>query len=193
MALTDKLTAVADAIRGKTGGTEGLTLDQMAMEIEGISGGGGENAKLIAHLELTEDVTPGITAWTAFADGEELGELKKIIISGKICGASTSTAEGAANLWVNSSKFHATLGYVGQKQTNTRWLLLDTVFGEEFAVVRCAVSNIVPPRTNTNLTFNANVPVYFKRQNITSIGLTFVQAMATGFGAGTDLYIWGVK
>lgn len=41
MALTDKLTAIADAIRGKTGGTEGLTLDQMAMEIEGISGGGG--------------------------------------------------------------------------------------------------------------------------------------------------------
>ena len=40
MALTDKLTAIADAIRGKTGGTEELTLDQMAVEIEGISGGG---------------------------------------------------------------------------------------------------------------------------------------------------------
>lgn len=29
MALTDKLTAVADAIRAKTGGTEAMTLDQM--------------------------------------------------------------------------------------------------------------------------------------------------------------------
>ena len=43
MALTDKLKAIADAIRGKTGKTDGLTLDQMPTEIEGIhSGGGGE-------------------------------------------------------------------------------------------------------------------------------------------------------
>ena len=41
MALTDKLTNIADAIRGKTGGTEGLTLDQMATEIAGIETGGG--------------------------------------------------------------------------------------------------------------------------------------------------------
>lgn len=40
MALTDKLTAIADAIRGKTGGTEELTLVQMANEIAGISAGG---------------------------------------------------------------------------------------------------------------------------------------------------------
>ena len=43
MALTDKLTAIADAIRGKTGGTEELTLDQMATEIAGISGGSGDD------------------------------------------------------------------------------------------------------------------------------------------------------
>lgn len=42
MALIDKLTAIADAIRGKTGGTDALTLDQMAMEIAGISGGTGD-------------------------------------------------------------------------------------------------------------------------------------------------------
>lgn len=36
MALTDKLTAVADAIRGKTGKSEPLTLDQMPGEIAGI-------------------------------------------------------------------------------------------------------------------------------------------------------------
>lgn len=39
MALTDKLTNIADAIRGKTGGTDALTLDAMATEIEGISTG----------------------------------------------------------------------------------------------------------------------------------------------------------
>lgn len=41
MALTDKLKAIADAVRAKTGGTELLTLDQMAAAIGGISGGGG--------------------------------------------------------------------------------------------------------------------------------------------------------
>lgn len=40
MALTDKLTAIADAVRAKTGGTELLTLDEIAAAISGISGGG---------------------------------------------------------------------------------------------------------------------------------------------------------
>lgn len=42
MALTDKLKSIADAIRGKTGKSDGLTLDQMPGEIEGIETGGGE-------------------------------------------------------------------------------------------------------------------------------------------------------
>ena len=46
MALIDKLTAIADAIRGKTGKTDEMTLDQMVTEIEGIQtgGGGGDTA-----------------------------------------------------------------------------------------------------------------------------------------------------
>ena len=40
MALTDKLTAIANAIRNKTGKSDALTLDQMATEIESISAGG---------------------------------------------------------------------------------------------------------------------------------------------------------
>lgn len=38
MALIDKLTAIADAVRAKTGGAELLTLDQMAEAISEISG-----------------------------------------------------------------------------------------------------------------------------------------------------------
>lgn len=38
MALIDKLTEIANSIRAKTGGTEPLTLDQMATEIKSISG-----------------------------------------------------------------------------------------------------------------------------------------------------------
>ena len=41
MELTNKLTAIADAIREKTGTTEPMTLDSMATAISGITGGGG--------------------------------------------------------------------------------------------------------------------------------------------------------
>lgn len=40
MALTDKLTDIADAIRAKTGESDLLTLDEMPDAIAGISGGG---------------------------------------------------------------------------------------------------------------------------------------------------------
>lgn len=55
MALTDKLKAIADAIRGKTGGTESLTLDQMVTEIAGIQSGGGNAAELIFETAFTVD------------------------------------------------------------------------------------------------------------------------------------------
>lgn len=42
MALTDKLTDIADAIRAKTGESDLLTLDEMPDAIEGITGGGVE-------------------------------------------------------------------------------------------------------------------------------------------------------
>lgn len=47
MAITvaDKMTAIADAIRAKTGGTEPLTLDGMATAIAGIEGGGGASVE----------------------------------------------------------------------------------------------------------------------------------------------------
>lgn len=43
MSVNEKMTAIADAIRAKTGGTAALTLDQMAEEIAGIQGGGGSD------------------------------------------------------------------------------------------------------------------------------------------------------
>lgn len=56
MALTDKLAAIADAIRERTGGTEPLTLDQMAAEIAEI-----ETDPVLAELTITEngEYTPG--------------------------------------------------------------------------------------------------------------------------------------
>lgn len=43
MALIEKLTAIADAIRSKTGGTAKLSLDEMVVEIDSLGGAGDEN------------------------------------------------------------------------------------------------------------------------------------------------------
>lgn len=44
MALTDKLSNIANAIRAKTGNTDALTLDQMVSEIDSIQTGGGDSS-----------------------------------------------------------------------------------------------------------------------------------------------------
>lgn len=81
MALTDKLTAVADAIRGKTGKAEPLTLDQMPGEIAGIAAGGASGiymakitpAEYLGALTITHNLgTTDILYVAAWA--ETLGE-----------------------------------------------------------------------------------------------------------------------
>ena len=57
MALTNKLTAIADAIRGKTGKTAQMTLDQMATEIAGIETGGGGSAIYSGEFTPAENLT----------------------------------------------------------------------------------------------------------------------------------------
>lgn len=66
MALIDKLTAIADAIRGKTGNTEEMTLDQMATEIAGIqAGGGGDETALF--VAVNNDTLTDFVATEAMA------------------------------------------------------------------------------------------------------------------------------
>lgn len=86
MALTDKLTAIANAIREKTGGTELLTLDQMPTEIAGIETGGGgggnvpapDDGKTRIYITLPEGrtspmlgVCPNGTVTVDWGDGTE--------------------------------------------------------------------------------------------------------------------------
>lgn len=61
MALTDKLTAIADAIRSKTGGTDKLTLDQMPTEIAGLETGGGSGGEELARSIIDRSVSGEFT------------------------------------------------------------------------------------------------------------------------------------
>lgn len=55
MALTDKLTAIGDAIREKTGKEDLLSLDAMAAEIRGIAAGGDSNGLVYDMGEFVLD------------------------------------------------------------------------------------------------------------------------------------------
>ena len=62
----ERLTSIANAIRGKTGKEDSLTLEQMVTEIEGIEAGGiPENARLyyvgFANSEFTLNFTSTAT------------------------------------------------------------------------------------------------------------------------------------
>lgn len=59
MALTNKLTAIADAIRTKTGKTDTMTLEQMVTEISNISVGTGEGGST-GETTMSFDSATGI-------------------------------------------------------------------------------------------------------------------------------------
>ena len=62
MSINTAMTAIADAIRAKTGKTEPLTIEQMPSEIEGISGGGSseinENWKYATGISFANATLP---------------------------------------------------------------------------------------------------------------------------------------
>ena len=66
MALSDKLTTVADAIRSKTGKTAPLTLDQMATEINGIT------------TTLFEDIPTAPGQWACLARASQMRDMKYV-------------------------------------------------------------------------------------------------------------------
>ena len=69
MALIDKLTAIANAIRGKTGKEDSLTLEQMVTEIEGIEAGGG---KPVFESFLTDRIANNIVSVNEIVPGGRL-------------------------------------------------------------------------------------------------------------------------
>ena len=58
--VNEKMTAIADAIRAKTGGTDALTLDGMAEAIAGIEAGGGNTNIYTTEMVFAEETASAI-------------------------------------------------------------------------------------------------------------------------------------
>lgn len=77
MSVNAKMTAIADAIRGKTGGTSPLTLDQMAAQITSIASGGDGLVYDMGEFVLDADVA-GIQ--TSNGIPHQLGEMPDFVL-----------------------------------------------------------------------------------------------------------------
>lgn len=89
MALIDKLTAIAEAIRGKTGGTDPLTLEEMVSAIASIENSGGGVADSLITVETviaTESFTNGagvanyVTPIFTSSDSKKLCFLQALVV-----------------------------------------------------------------------------------------------------------------
>lgn len=74
MALTDKLTAIGNAIRAKKGVTDKYTLEGMAAAIEGIETGGGGSTSETWVLDSAADVSDSVTSVRFNADFTSNGQ-----------------------------------------------------------------------------------------------------------------------
>lgn len=98
MALTDKLTAIADAIRAKTGGADALTLDGMVAAIASISAGGAGIKFPEPQLLCTLVAEMNKKEWLT-ANPIPL-KYKHSILFIKITGSNTATTGSYTNNWI---------------------------------------------------------------------------------------------
>lgn len=81
MALTDKLTAIADAIRGKTGKTDALTLAQMPGEIEGIQTGSAPDGTNVTFGNVKKIVITPVPDNKAYYNGVLLPKIPEDVLA----------------------------------------------------------------------------------------------------------------
>lgn len=105
MALTDKLNAIGEAIRAKTGKTDKLTLDEMPSEIASIEGGGSEDlGTVLTEQEALIDELKEVLSGKASTNSESeevaalLGNTMTVLDNSLVTSLRTRACQGATQL-----------------------------------------------------------------------------------------------
>lgn len=125
MALTDKLKAIADAIRTKTGKSAVLTLDQMPAEILAISSGGSLPSGIQAFDAGTINITTAFTT-SRQTFNHNLGVAPDLMIVWTPVNIATTysmlIAMRGNSLGWRSSAYNGHMAYHGNSTTTATWV-----------------------------------------------------------------------
>ena len=132
MALTSKLTNIANAIRGKTGKSDRMTLEQMVTEINSISGGGLPSG-FTAIAKGSHSIDTAVTGTGTFVINHNLGYVPDMfLIYAKSNIATTYSmlyAFRSATFGWRSATYQNLCGYHGNSTTTLSATNVTTSYG----------------------------------------------------------------
>ena len=194
MALTDKLKAIGNAIRSKTGKTGKLTLDEMVTEIEGISGGGESKPN-------PGELYQRVTSITNDSDSYFITDVIADDKTGAEIIASYSAAQDRVAMGSSTSTSNTRFFLPYQLSTSSVYLGFNT--GTSLSI-RTSVNTIYKSSLNFR---NSRTSVFYKNSGEALVGTTLTQVLVqqtapisicrynngNSFGAVRIMTIYGVR
>lgn len=156
MALTNKLTAIANAIRSKTGKSGKMTLEQMVTEINSISGGGLPSG-FTAIAKGSHTISTAVTGSSTFTISHNLGYVPDMFLfyakSNIAVAYSMLYAFRCSMFGWRSSSYQNLCGYHGNSTTTVSATNATTSYGVK--TLTTSQATITPYSTSTSYGWRA--------------------------------------
>ena len=169
----ETLTVIADAIRGKTGGTDPVAVSDMAAQIEGIEVGGGGDIDALINRSITEISSSSITSIgdSAFRNCSNLTTvdfpvatsigtyafnscrvLKSLLLRGNnVCTLSSTNAFNSTPIKSGTGYIYVPSALIEQYKAATNWSTYSAQFRalEDYTVDGTITGELDPAKTGT--------------------------------------------